>query len=71
MTRDQHAERSVAGSAAALLVELERARESLAAADRAARTYLVERGVVDHTRIDLATALKTAAEEEQAEAMAR
>jgi hypothetical protein len=71
MARERHVERSAAGSAAELLTELERAREVLAAADRAARTYLVQRGVIDQTQIDLGAALKTVAEDEEAEAIAR
>jgi hypothetical protein len=42
----------------ALLAELELARVELQRAERESRTYLVHRGVLDQTRVDLAVALK-------------
>ena len=42
----------------ALIAELERARGELLRAERAARTYLVGKGVIDQTRLDLIGALK-------------
>ena len=45
-----------------LLAELERARAAFVAAERAARTYLARRGVLDQTHIDLAAAVCTAGE---------
>jgi len=42
----------------ALLAELERARAELQRAERQSRTYLVRRGVLDQTRLDLIGALK-------------
>jgi hypothetical protein len=42
----------------ALIAELERARAELLRAERASRTYLVRRGVLDQTRLDLTGALK-------------
>ena len=42
----------------ALLAELELARAELQRAERESRTYLVRRGVLDQTRLDLIVALK-------------
>ena len=42
----------------ALLAELERTRAEFLRAERASRTYLVRRGVIDQTRLDLIGALK-------------
>jgi hypothetical protein len=42
----------------ALLAELELARVELQRAERQARTYLVHKGVLDQTRLDLIVALK-------------
>jgi hypothetical protein len=42
----------------ALLAELELARVELQRAERESRTYLVHRGVLDQTRLDLIVALK-------------
>ena len=42
----------------ALLAQLELARAELQRAERASRTYLVHRGVLDQTRLDLIVALK-------------
>jgi hypothetical protein len=42
----------------ALLAQLELARAELQRAERVSRTYLVRRGVLDQTRLDLIVALK-------------
>lgn len=42
----------------ALLAELELARAELQRAERESRTYLVRKGVLDQTRLDLIVALK-------------
>jgi hypothetical protein len=42
----------------ALLAQLELARAELQRAPRVSRTYLVRRGVLDQTRLDLIVALK-------------
>jgi hypothetical protein len=42
----------------ALVAELERARAELLRAECESRTYLVRRGVLDQTRLDLIGALK-------------
>ena len=42
----------------ALLADLDRGREMFAAADRRARTYLVDRGVIDQTHRDLTLLLR-------------
>ena len=42
----------------ALLAQLELARAELQRAQRVSRTYLVRRGVLDQTRLDLIVALK-------------
>jgi hypothetical protein len=41
-----------------LLTGLERARAEFERAERAARTYLVERGILDQTNLDLAATLR-------------
>jgi len=45
------------GQPDALRVELECARAEFERAERKARTYLAERGILDQTRIDLAATL--------------
>ena len=40
-----------------LLAQLERARAEFEGAERRARTHLAERGVLDQTQVDLASAL--------------
>ena len=42
----------------ALLAQLELARAELQRAERVSRTYIVRRGVLDQTRLDLIVALK-------------
>jgi hypothetical protein len=42
----------------ALVAELERARAELLRAERESRTYLVRKGVLDQTRLDLIGTLK-------------
>ena len=42
----------------ALVAELEQARAELLRAERESRTYLVRKGVLDQTRLDLIGALK-------------
>ena len=48
---------STAALAPEALAELERARAELLRAERESRTYLVRRGVLDKTRLDLIGAL--------------
>jgi hypothetical protein len=61
---------TAAQSAVCLLVELERAQQAIATAERAARTYLARRGVLDQTEIDLAAALRAAGETDDVSAAA-
>jgi hypothetical protein len=42
----------------ALLAELDSARADFERAERRARTYLAERGILDQTHLDVATAIR-------------